>query len=85
MGDIVTFTQHRGLDRTWVPKAEEEWWIRWWGRQGVPAARWKDYLRWGRRFTPPPDDDRIRGYEVLRKAWRKRTNYRTWKPPDVGY
>ena len=55
MSDIVTFHQERGLERTWVPKAEESYWIEFWGKGGVPAARWKDYLRWGRRFYPPTD------------------------------
>ena len=55
MPDIVVFTQHRGTERVWVKESEVEWWLSFWGKQGVPAARWKDYLRWGRSFYPPTD------------------------------
>ena len=51
------FTQHRGRERIWVAESEVDWWLRFWGRQGVPAARWKDYTRWGGRFYPPTDSD----------------------------
>ena len=72
VGDIVTFRQERGLERTHVPRADEEWWISFWGRGGVPAARWRDYLRWGRRFYPPTESaDRV----MLRRLPRRRTNY----------
>lgn len=84
MSDIVTFHQERGLERTWVPKAEESYWIEFWGKGGVPAARWKDYLRWGRRFYPPPTDDVIRDRVMVRQTPRRRTNYRRWQAPDVG-
>ncbi len=74
VGDIVTFRQDDGLTRTWVPKAEEAWWIRFWGRGGVSAARWTDYLRWGRRFYPTDSADRV----MLRRRRRRRTNYAQW-------
>jgi hypothetical protein len=76
VGDIVTFHQERGLERTWVPKAEESWWIAFWGKGGVPAARWKDYLAWGRSFYPPTESaDRV----TLHRTRRRRTNYARWK------
>jgi hypothetical protein len=84
VGDIVTYRQDRGIDRTWVPKDQESWWIAFWGRGGVPAARWKDYLAWGRRFYPPPEVDGIRRNGMLHRARRKRTNYAKWSPPE-GY
>jgi hypothetical protein len=76
VGDIVTFHQERGLERTWVPRDEESWWIAFWGKGGVPAARWKDYLRWGRQFYPPTDSaERI----TLPKRRRARTDYSRWR------
>jgi hypothetical protein len=84
VGDIVTFRQDYGLERTWVPKADEDYWIAFWGRGGVPAARWKDYLRWGRRFYPPPGEDVIRGRVMSPRPPRRRTNYRRWHAPDTG-
>jgi hypothetical protein len=82
VGDIVTYRQDRGIDRTWVPKAEESWWIAFWGRGGVPAARWKDYLAWGRRFYPPADSaDRV----MLHRARRRHTNYARWRGSHSDY
>jgi hypothetical protein len=81
VGDIVTFHQERGLERTWVPRDEESWWIAFWGKGGVPAARWKDYLRWGRQFYDPAPDDVISGSASLRRTPRKHTNYARWTPP----
>lgn len=78
----MTFHQERGLERTWVPKAEESYWIAFWGRAGVPAARWKDYLAWGRRFYPVEPVHRSGGQKVLRPPKRQHTNYARWKPPE---
>jgi hypothetical protein len=72
----VTFHQERGLERTWVPKAEESEWIAFWGRAGVPAARWADYHRWGRRFYPKLQSADI---VMMRKPRRARRNYAHWK------
>lgn len=82
VGDIVTFSQRRGLQRTWVPKDEESWWIEFWGRGGIPAARWADYHRWGGfwpRFSESADRERLPKPHPPVK--RKRTNYAQWTPP----
>lgn len=82
MGDIVLFRQDRGVERLWVPKAEEAYWIAFWGKGGTPAARWKDYVRWGGFYPPAIGDHRIGGSKVLRRTRRKRTNYARWTPPE---
>lgn len=74
----MIFRQDR-TERYWVPRADEEYWIRWWGAGGVPAARWKDYVRWGHSFWPPTRDDVIRAKVMLQRKPRKRTNYARWK------
>lgn len=84
MGDIVVFRNGRN-ERTWVPRAEEDYWIRYWQAGGYPAARWRDYVRWGHYYFPPPSDDVIRDNVSLRPTPRRRTNYRRWHAPDEGY
>jgi hypothetical protein len=78
VGDIVTFRDGR-LERRWVPKADEERWVRFWQAGGIPAARWLDYKAWGGFWPRLPADDVIRGKVTLRKPTRKRTNYARWK------
>ena len=78
MGDIVSLHQERGIERTWVPKAEEAYWIAMWERAGMPAARWRDYVRWGHNFYPPTDSvERI----TLRPLPRNRRSHAR----KVGY
>lgn len=55
MASIITFRQHEGMGRTWVPRADEDWWLRFWARQGVPAVLLSDYRRWGGFFPPATD------------------------------
>jgi hypothetical protein len=55
MPDIITFSQHAGHQRVWVPEADVEWWLHFWGRQGRPAARWRDYRAWGGFWPPHPE------------------------------
>jgi hypothetical protein len=73
MPDIITFSQHAGHQRVWVPEADVEWWLRFWGRQGRPAARWRDYRAWG-GFWPTEPADTV----MLRRTKRTRTNYARW-------
>ena len=77
---MVTFDQERGLERWYSYRGDEDYWIRFYGRLGIPCARWRDYEAWGHRFFPPPPDDVIRGKVTLRPK-RRRTNYRTWQAP----
>lgn len=51
MPDIVVFTQQRGTERVWVTESEVEWWLRFWRRQGVPAARYSTWRKGGFFFT----------------------------------
>lgn len=55
MGDLATFDPRKGFERVWVPGGEESEWIARFGRMGIAAARWRDYIRWGREFYPPTD------------------------------
>lgn len=76
VGDIVTLHQARGIERTWVPRAEEGWWIDHWTRHGVLAVRWRDYHRWSGFFPRPTvSADRV----MLPRTKRPRTNYARWK------
>lgn len=47
--------QERGLERVWVPVDEEDYWLGFWTRLGVPAARLADYKAWGGFFPPHPE------------------------------
>lgn len=55
MPDIVVFTQHRGTERVWVTESDVDYWLDFWHRSGVPAARWRDYRTWGGFFPPHPE------------------------------
>jgi hypothetical protein len=55
MPDLVIFRQSSGRERVWVPEADVERWLTFWGRQGVPACRWRDYRSWGGFFPPHPE------------------------------
>jgi hypothetical protein len=79
MGTLVTFSQKRGWERTWVPRASEEMWIQQFASEGTLAVRLADYKRWG-GFTPPLRG--FGGYVSLRKTPRQRTNYRRWHAPE---
>lgn len=74
MASIVTFNPRNGrTERTWVPRADEEWWLRFWGKQGTPAARLADYQRWGGFFPPHPESvDEVMIYPKAREAQRRR-------------
>jgi hypothetical protein len=64
--DIVIFTQHRGRERVWVPEADVEWWLRFYGRGGAPACRWRDYVAWGGFWPPHPGATELMFYPRTR-------------------
>jgi hypothetical protein len=55
MPDIVVFTQHRGTERVWVTETEVDHWLAFWHKGGCPAARYRDYQKWGGFFPPHPE------------------------------